>query len=161
MVSSLTGCSHTQHGDCSSGGCGNRRHCCGQLHHDSVHQLGLRLPGRPSYQTEAEKYPLPAAGQRGSVLLSTMQDNLDREESGGHVGELLSVDTWSPFSFCQVDLEEERLKKRAAALTSRQKIILYSLRVLMCFLAFGLIIAAFYGIFRTTIFSQVNDVKVE
>lgn len=68
---------------------------------------------------------------------------------------------WSPFSFCQVDLEEESLKKRAAALTLKQKIALYSLRVAMSFLAFALIIGAFYGIFEATIFSQVNDVKVK
>ncbi|XP_026173095.1 transmembrane channel-like protein 7 isoform X2 [Mastacembelus armatus] len=54
----------------------------------------------------------------------------------------------------QVDLEEERIQKRAAALTSSQKIILYSIRFLMCFIAFGLIIASFYGIFVATNFSQ-------
>lgn len=54
-----------------------------------------------------------------------------------------------------MDLEEERLKKKAAALTLGQKILLYSLRVVMCFLAFGFIIGAFYGIFRATVFSQV------
>lgn len=54
----------------------------------------------------------------------------------------------------QVDLEEERLQKQAAALTLRQKILLYSLRVLMALVAFGFIGAAFYGIFRATEFSQ-------
>lgn len=54
----------------------------------------------------------------------------------------------------QVDLEEERIKKRAAALTLCQKVVLYSLRVFMCFVSFGLIIAAFYGIFMATVFSQ-------
>ncbi|XP_044064055.1 transmembrane channel-like protein 7 [Siniperca chuatsi] len=54
----------------------------------------------------------------------------------------------------QVDLEEESIKKRAASLTLGQKIVLYFLRVFMCFVAFGLIIAAFYGIFKATIFSQ-------
>ncbi|XP_068180870.1 transmembrane channel-like protein 7 isoform X2 [Antennarius striatus] len=54
----------------------------------------------------------------------------------------------------QVDLEEESLKKRAATLTLVQKVILYSLRVLLFFLALGLIIAAFYGIFIATNFSQ-------
>ncbi|KAE8288884.1 Transmembrane channel-like protein 7 [Larimichthys crocea] len=57
----------------------------------------------------------------------------------------------------QVDLEEERIKKRAAALTLKQKIFLYSLRVGMALFAFGLIIAAFYGIFLATIFSQANS----
>ncbi|XP_031155301.1 transmembrane channel-like protein 7 [Sander lucioperca] len=54
----------------------------------------------------------------------------------------------------QVDLEEESIKKRAAALTLCQKIVLYALRVSMCFGSFGLIIAAFYGIFVATDFSQ-------
>lgn len=60
---------------------------------------------------------------------------------------------------CQVDLEEESRKKRVAALTLCQKIVLYSLRVFMGLVSFGLIIAAFYGIFEATVFSQVNYVK--
>ncbi|XP_028282273.1 transmembrane channel-like protein 7 [Parambassis ranga] len=54
----------------------------------------------------------------------------------------------------QVDLEEERLRKQAAALTLGAKILLYSLRVFMFFVALGLIFAAFYGIFEATNFSQ-------
>ncbi|XP_041797877.1 transmembrane channel-like protein 7 [Chelmon rostratus] len=54
----------------------------------------------------------------------------------------------------QVDLEEESLKKRTAALTLKQKIIFYSLRVFMCLVAFGLIIGALYGISAATAFSQ-------
>ncbi|XP_067457432.1 transmembrane channel-like protein 7 [Thunnus thynnus] len=54
----------------------------------------------------------------------------------------------------QVDLEEERIKKRAAALTLGRKIVLYSLRVFMALVAFGLIIAAFFGIFFATTYSQ-------
>ncbi|XP_070691319.1 transmembrane channel-like protein 7 [Pempheris klunzingeri] len=54
----------------------------------------------------------------------------------------------------QVDLEEESIKKRAAALTLCKKIVLYSLRVFMGFVSFGLIIAAFYGIFVATVYSQ-------
>uniref|UniRef100_UPI003AADA135 transmembrane channel-like protein 7 n=1 Tax=Centroberyx gerrardi TaxID=166262 RepID=UPI003AADA135 len=54
----------------------------------------------------------------------------------------------------QVDLEEEMIKKKAASLTLSQKIVLYSLRILMSVVAFGLIIAAFYGIFEATVFSQ-------
>ncbi|XP_074509580.1 transmembrane channel-like protein 7 [Sebastes fasciatus] len=54
----------------------------------------------------------------------------------------------------QVDLEEESIRKRAAALTLGQKIVLYSLRVFMGLFSFGLIIAAFYGIFVATEFSQ-------
>lgn len=74
---------------------------------------------------------------------------------------MLSDDSWSPFSFCQVDLEEEELKKKAASLTLSQKIVLYSLRIFLFFLAFGLIIAALYGILLATVFSQVNDANVE
>lgn len=60
-----------------------------------------------------------------------------------------------------MDLEEESSKKKAATLTLKQKIVLYSLRVSMCLVAFGLIIGAFYGIFVATVFSQVNDVERE
>ncbi|XP_035527485.1 transmembrane channel-like protein 7 [Morone saxatilis] len=60
----------------------------------------------------------------------------------------------------QVDLEEERIKKRAASLTLKQKVVLYSLRVLMCLVAFGLIIGAFYGIFLATEFSQGKSGEV-
>ena len=72
--------------------------------------------------------------------------------------DLLSLFSLS-LSLSQVDLEEESLKKRAAALTTKQKVILYSLRVLMSLVSFGLIIGAFYAIFLATEFSQVNDVK--
>lgn len=58
---------------------------------------------------------------------------------------------------CQVDLEEQSLKKRAATLTLSKRIILYSLRVCMGLLTLALILGAFYGIFLATIFSQVND----
>ncbi|XP_042345811.1 transmembrane channel-like protein 4 [Plectropomus leopardus] len=54
----------------------------------------------------------------------------------------------------QVDLEEESIKKRAAALTLCQKIVLYSLRVSMGLLSVALIVAAFYCIFMATVFSQ-------
>ncbi|XP_019948527.1 transmembrane channel-like protein 7 [Paralichthys olivaceus] len=54
----------------------------------------------------------------------------------------------------QVDLEEERIKKRAAALTLGQKVLLYSLRIFLHLVAFGLIIGAFYAIFGATNFSQ-------
>lgn len=74
---------------------------------------------------------------------------------------MLSDDPSSFLFLCQVDLEEESLKKRVAALTLSQKIVLYSLRVCMCFLSLGFITAAFYGIFEATVYSQVHDVKVE
>ncbi|KAF3692011.1 Transmembrane channel-like protein 7 [Channa argus] len=54
----------------------------------------------------------------------------------------------------QVDLEEQRIKKQAAALTPNQRIVLLCLRVFMCFVASGLIITAFYCIFLATNFSQ-------
>ncbi|KAM3873219.1 transmembrane channel-like protein 7 [Diretmus argenteus] len=54
----------------------------------------------------------------------------------------------------QMDLEEERIKKKAASLTLFQKIVLYSLRIFLALVAFGLITAAFYGIIQTTNFSQ-------
>ncbi|KAM6909650.1 transmembrane channel-like protein 7 [Xenentodon cancila] len=57
----------------------------------------------------------------------------------------------------QVDLEEERLKTQAASLTMRQKVVLYSLRVVMFFVALGLYVAAFYGIFQATSFSQTQS----
>uniref|UniRef100_A0A665VTI0 Transmembrane channel-like protein n=1 Tax=Echeneis naucrates TaxID=173247 RepID=A0A665VTI0_ECHNA len=59
-------------------------------------------------------------------------------------------------SFGQVDLEEESRKKQAAALSLSQKVVLYSLRIFMGLVAFGLIIGAFYGIFEATNFSQVS-----
>ncbi|XP_029927568.1 transmembrane channel-like protein 7 [Myripristis murdjan] len=54
----------------------------------------------------------------------------------------------------QVDLEEERIKKLAASLTLKQKIALYSLRVLLSLVSLGLIAAAVYGISEATVFSQ-------
>ncbi|XP_072769171.1 transmembrane channel-like protein 7 [Nerophis lumbriciformis] len=54
----------------------------------------------------------------------------------------------------QVDLEEEMMKKRVASLTANQKCLLYSLRILMSLVAMALIMAACYGIFVTTVFSQ-------
>lgn len=54
----------------------------------------------------------------------------------------------------QVDLEEEAIKRRAAALTLKQKVVLYSLRVAMFFVSLGLIIAAFFAIFEATNLSQ-------
>nr|XP_061789473.1 transmembrane channel-like protein 7 [Nerophis lumbriciformis] len=54
----------------------------------------------------------------------------------------------------QVDLEEQFLKKKAAALTTSQKIVLYALRIVMGIVALGLIGAACFGIFEATVFSQ-------
>lgn len=60
----LTGCSHTQHGICSSSCRGNGRQYRGELQHDCVHWMGLRLPGRHGDQVEAEKPPLSITGQK-------------------------------------------------------------------------------------------------
>ncbi|XP_037129691.1 transmembrane channel-like protein 7 [Syngnathus acus] len=54
----------------------------------------------------------------------------------------------------QVDLEEQFMKQKAAALTFCQKLILYSLRIFMGFVALGLIVAACFSIFTATVFSQ-------
>ncbi|XP_077454105.1 transmembrane channel-like protein 7 isoform X2 [Stigmatopora argus] len=54
----------------------------------------------------------------------------------------------------QVDLEEQLLKKKAAALTTCQKILLYGLRVFLGLLALGLIVSTCLGIFAATVFSQ-------
>ncbi|CAL8247299.1 unnamed protein product [Lota lota] len=54
----------------------------------------------------------------------------------------------------QVDLEEDRIKNEAASLTLGQKIFLYSSRIVLSLVAFGLIIAAFFAIYQATIFSQ-------
>uniref|UniRef100_A0A3Q1FB59 Transmembrane channel-like protein n=1 Tax=Acanthochromis polyacanthus TaxID=80966 RepID=A0A3Q1FB59_9TELE len=54
----------------------------------------------------------------------------------------------------KVDLEEERLKQQAAALTTTQRLLLYSLRVSMFFLALGFIAAALYGVAVATENSQ-------
>lgn len=54
----------------------------------------------------------------------------------------------------QVDLEEERLKKRAASLTLGQTVSLYALRVFLNLIVLILIGATFYGIAEATQFSQ-------
>ncbi|XP_051921034.1 transmembrane channel-like protein 7 isoform X2 [Hippocampus zosterae] len=60
----------------------------------------------------------------------------------------------------QVDLEEQLVKKRAASLTLPQKVVLYSLRIVMGFVALGLIGAACYGIFMATVFSQERSGQI-
>lgn len=59
-------------------------------------------------------------------------------------------------SFPQVDLEEERLKKKAASLTLGQTVSLYVLRVFLNIVVLILIGATFYGIAKATQFSQVS-----
>ncbi|KAK7886292.1 hypothetical protein WMY93_025913 [Mugilogobius chulae] len=57
----------------------------------------------------------------------------------------------------QVDLEEERIKKRSASLTQWQKVFLYSARILLFFLTLAFIGLAITGIFFATNFSQQNS----
>ncbi|KAF4103044.1 transmembrane channel-like protein 7 [Onychostoma macrolepis] len=59
----------------------------------------------------------------------------------------------------QVDLEEERLKKKAASLTLGQTVSLYALRVFLNLVVLILIGATFYCIARATQFSQSNVEK--
>ncbi|KTG45803.1 hypothetical protein cypCar_00002354 [Cyprinus carpio] len=54
----------------------------------------------------------------------------------------------------QVDLEEERLKKKSASLTLGQTVSLYTLRVFLNLVVLILIGATFYGIAKATQFSQ-------
>ncbi|KAJ0066543.1 hypothetical protein NL108_014526, partial [Boleophthalmus pectinirostris] len=56
----------------------------------------------------------------------------------------------------QVDLEEERIKKRSASLTQCQKVLLFSTRVFLFILCVGFIGAAIAGIYFATNFSQVH-----
>ncbi|KAI1885870.1 hypothetical protein AGOR_G00208220 [Albula goreensis] len=56
----------------------------------------------------------------------------------------------------QVDLEEERIKLKAASLTLGQTVGLYSLRAFLNLIVLGLIIGAFICIFLATQFSQTN-----
>lgn len=57
----------------------------------------------------------------------------------------------------QMDLEEERMKKKTDSLTLGQTIGLYSTRVLLSLVSMGLTGAALYGIFVATEFSQMNS----
>ncbi|XP_026139675.1 transmembrane channel-like protein 7 [Carassius auratus] len=54
----------------------------------------------------------------------------------------------------QLDLEEERLKKKAASLTLGKTVSLYALRVFLNLVVLILIGATFYGIAQATLFSQ-------
>lgn len=57
----------------------------------------------------------------------------------------------------QVDLEEERIKKKASSLTTGQKVCLYSTRILLLMLTLGFIAAAITGIAFATEYSQINS----
>lgn len=58
-----------------------------------------------------------------------------------------------------MDLEEQRLKEKAAALTLLQKVVLYSLRIFMFLLSLTLIGVALYCIILASDFSQVSVAK--
>ncbi|XP_028836597.1 transmembrane channel-like protein 4 isoform X2 [Denticeps clupeoides] len=59
----------------------------------------------------------------------------------------------------QVDLEEDRIRLRAASLSPGQTVGLYALRALLNLVVIALIIAAFFGIAEATSFSQREAVK--
>lgn len=61
----------------------------------------------------------------------------------------------------QVDLEEERLKQKAASLTLGQTVALYALRVFLNLVVFALIGGTFFGIAQVTQFSQVQNSKLQ
>lgn len=63
-------------------------------------------------------------------------------------------------SLWQVELEEQRLKEKAAALTLLQKVVLYSLRIFMFLLSLTLIGLALTCIYFASRFSQVSVAKV-
>lgn len=60
-----------------------------------------------------------------------------------------------------MDLEEERLQQKAAALTLGQAIALYALRVFLNLVVLALIGGTFYGIAVVTQFSQVQNIKIQ
>ncbi|XP_063055935.1 transmembrane channel-like protein 7, partial [Engraulis encrasicolus] len=57
----------------------------------------------------------------------------------------------------QVDLEEERIKRRAQSLTLAQLVGVYALRGFLNLVVIGIILAAFFGIFEATSFSQTSE----
>uniref|UniRef100_A0A3B4E1W5 Transmembrane channel-like protein n=1 Tax=Pygocentrus nattereri TaxID=42514 RepID=A0A3B4E1W5_PYGNA len=58
----------------------------------------------------------------------------------------------------QVDLEEERIKQKAASLTLTQTVGLYSFRIFLHLVVLAMIVGAFFGIAAATQFSQVSIV---
>ncbi|XP_050987921.1 LOW QUALITY PROTEIN: transmembrane channel-like protein 7 [Labeo rohita] len=59
----------------------------------------------------------------------------------------------------KVDLEEERINKKAASLTLGQTVSLYALRVFLSLVVLVLIGATFYGIAQATQFSQSREIS--
>ncbi|KAK3571761.1 hypothetical protein QTP86_018721 [Hemibagrus guttatus] len=57
----------------------------------------------------------------------------------------------------QVDLEEERIKRKAESLTLSQAFLLYSLRILLNLIVLAMIVGAFFAISYATQYSQYRD----
>ncbi|KAM9598679.1 transmembrane channel-like protein 7 isoform 5-T7 [Morphnus guianensis] len=57
----------------------------------------------------------------------------------------------------QTDLEEERLKQKIADRTMKEKLRIYSLRILINIIVFAVLSGCFYSIYRATVFSQENS----
>ncbi|XP_035745129.1 transmembrane channel-like protein 7 isoform X2 [Egretta garzetta] len=57
----------------------------------------------------------------------------------------------------QTDLEEERLKRKIADRTMKDKLRIYSLRIFINVIVIAVLSACFYSIYRVTVFSQENS----
>ncbi|NXS59830.1 TMC7 protein, partial [Brachypteracias leptosomus] len=57
----------------------------------------------------------------------------------------------------QTDLEEERLKQKIADRTMKEKLQIYSLRVIINIIVIAVLSGCFYSIYRATVFSQENS----
>ncbi|XP_009481076.2 transmembrane channel-like protein 7 [Pelecanus crispus] len=59
----------------------------------------------------------------------------------------------------QTDLEEERLKRKIADRTMKEKLRIYSLRIFINIIVIAVLSGCFYSIYRATVFSQENSNK--
>ncbi|XP_014792189.1 PREDICTED: transmembrane channel-like protein 7 [Calidris pugnax] len=57
----------------------------------------------------------------------------------------------------QTDLEEERLKRKIAERTTKEKLRIYSLRIFINVIVLAVLLGCFYSIYRATVFSQENS----
>ncbi|XP_071617642.1 transmembrane channel-like protein 7 isoform X1 [Heliangelus exortis] len=57
----------------------------------------------------------------------------------------------------QTDLEEDRLRRKIADRTTKEKLRIYSLRILINIIAIAVLSGCFYSIYRATVFSQENS----
>ncbi|XP_063200893.1 transmembrane channel-like protein 7 [Chroicocephalus ridibundus] len=57
----------------------------------------------------------------------------------------------------QTDLEEERLKRKIADRTTKEKLRIYSLRIFINIIVIAVLSGCFYSIYRATVFSQENS----